>query len=164
MAIYDCDIELRDTVDRLYGTPDNEAEYSQFVRSTIWPFVFAETVAGRTIKESCAYTAGFEARLANEMYRRFGKLGEIKGGVNYPGVYFAFRIEEVLADFLAAKIPELEPLEEAEAPVAHTKTPEERFAALVAEAQADIANPSMSTVQINAKKEDFQYRKAFEYA
>jgi hypothetical protein len=169
MPIHLCDVELRDMVDQLYGTPDNEAEYSTFVRNTIWPFVFNETAAGRTIKENYAHTEAFEACFKKEFTRRFGVQSEIKGGTNYPGVLFAYRIEEIFQDFLSAKIPEMESLKEAEAPVAHVKTADERFAFLCDEVRADIGdvfrgNPGLSSLEIEKKKNaSGEYRKAFDF-
>jgi hypothetical protein len=164
MAIYECDFELSGLVDKLDGTSANEPEYQDYVRTSVWPFVFGSTRAGQTMKAKYLFTDALQARFKQEFERRFGTRGQIKGGVDHPGVLYANRIEAVFADFLAANVPELSPIEEVEAPAVHVQTEDEKFASLVAQAQRDIADPSMSTVHINLKKQDFQYRKAFEYA
>jgi hypothetical protein len=166
MSVYPCDLELSEAVDSFDGRAlGDESEVSAIVREKVWPFVLSQTRAGKQLKENYAMTNGLMSRVGTEFARRFGLTGEIRPGLQNPGVYFASRIEQVIGDLIATRDPSLELLVDIERPTAHVQTEDERFTALVEQVGADINNRTMSSETIRQKRQASRdYDRAFTQA
>jgi hypothetical protein len=170
MAVHECDVELQEAIDQFDGKAfGEESEVQEILRSKVWPTFFSETPTGRKLRAEYAITDAFQRRFAEEMGHRFGVQGELRGGLEYPGVWFLWRIEQVASDFLLSKDPCLEPLVDIEQPTARVETEDEQFAALMAQVRNDIGDirnnqPGISSTEIEEKKNmSREYRRAFEY-
>jgi hypothetical protein len=159
MQVPQCDIKLCRLVDALTGSPakhSSDEEIDDVIRDEVWP-TFFETAVGQNFKQNYELTQDLTDAFVAEFGRRFGVAGKIRGGVQWPGLFLAVRIEEVIGDLVKIKHPCLTPKNKP-APCGQGQTEAEKRDALRAEVLADIGDPfngvvGISTLGIKRKKQ-----------
>lgn len=161
--IKSCDIELTTRVDSLTGLPKSgmEEEVSDLIREDVWG-AFFETTLGQELKNKYEWSDSLNQTVANEMARRFGVAGKIKGGVQYPGLVFLWRLEEIIGDLIRTKHKCLTLKSQYEPAAAPQPTEADRFEALKDQVRGEIDDPAVSSRDIEAKKRDPRYKAAFD--
>jgi hypothetical protein len=160
--IHPCDIELAKSLDSLTGMPlaGQEEEVDAIIRDDVWPAFFA-TEVGQELKSKYDFSQALNDATVSEMSRRFGVAGKIKGGIDYPGAFFLWRLEEIVGDFVRAKHPCLVP--KVKPATASQPSEAEKFEALKSQVMADIENPNTSSVEIARKKRQIPgYKQAWD--
>jgi len=166
--VYLCDVQLCQNLDVLTGEParhSSEEEIADFIRETIWPEFF-KTAVGQNFRTNFELTQEFTDAFQREFARRFGITGEIRGGVQHPGAFLVWRIEEVIGDLVRIKHPSLTSVHKPNAStVERPRDDKGQFISQVAKEVSDDLADQTSTLEIKQKRASSpEYRAAFDKA
>jgi hypothetical protein len=161
--IYPCDLELTKSLDSLTGLPKpgEEEEVAAILTEDTWPQFFKTPIGGE-LQEKYEWTEELNATIAREFARRFGEPGKIKGGVQWPGAFIVDRIEEVVGDLIRTKHSCLTLKSQYRLAATPQPTETERFDALKDQVRSDIDSSAVSSRDIESKKRDPNYKRAFD--